>query len=485
MSDTPRPEGSLDPQAWETFRASAHSALDTMIDHLAGLRDKPVWQAPPAETRARFQSPLPQAGESFDDVLDTFRADILPYGSGNTHPMFMGWVQGAGTPVGMVADMLAAGINANCGGRDHIALDVERQIVLWMAELFGFPKDSTGLFLTGSSQANFCALIVARRHALGATTRRDGLVNAPQLVAYTSSEAHSCIVQAMELSGIGSAHLRLVPVDSGRAMRVGVLAEMIARDRVAGLTPFLVVGTAGTVNTGAIDDLSGIADLCAAQKLWFHVDGALGALAALSPEVAPSLRGLERADSIAFDFHKWTHVPYDAGFLLVRDPQAHKAAFANPAAYLQREPEGLAAGETWPVDLGPDLSRSFRALKAWFTFKVHGAAGLGGVIAQTCGLAQQLATQIEASDDFVLAAPVRLNIVCFRPAGRNADLVRDIVMDLHTSGTAAPSMTQLDGAPVIRAAILNHRTTADDIQTFLTEVRASMGRVEMRHRVEP
>lgn len=482
MSEPSPRDESLDPEAWDAFRVSAHCALDTMIDHLAGLRGKPVWQAPPEETRAHFRAPLPRSGEDFDAVLDTFRADILPYGSGNTHPLFMGWVQGAGTPVGMVADMLAAGINANCGGRDHIALDVERQIVVWMAELFGFPSDASGLFLTGSSQANFCALIVARRAAMEAV-RRDGLVRAPQLVAYTSSEAHSCIVQAMELSGIGSAHLRLVPVDGTRAMRVGALDAMIEQDRAAGLLPFLVVGTAGTVNTGAIDDLTAIADLCAAKKLWFHVDGALGALAALSHDVAPALRGLERADSIAFDFHKWTHVPYDAGFLLVRDPRAHKAAFANPAAYLQREPEGLAAGETWPVDLGPDLSRSFRALKTWFTFKVHGSEKLGRAISRTCGLARHLAAQIEASQDFVLAAPVRLNIVCFRPAGRNADLVRDIVMDLHTTGSAAPSVTQLDGAPVIRAAILNHRTTADDIDTFLAAVRGSMARVEARHRI--
>lgn len=483
--DVAAPAGtSLDPAHWDEFRASAHRALDTMIDHLAGLRDKPVWQAPPDETRARFRTSLPADATPLDDVLADFDADILPYGSGNTHPLFMGWVQGAGTPVGMVADMLASGLNPNCGGRNHIALDVERQIVRWMAELFGFPDDASGLFLTGSSQANFCGLVVARCAALGRDIRAEGLGNAPQLVAYTSAEAHSCIVQAMEISGIGSRHLRLVPVDRDRAIRLDALRAMIAADRAAGLRPFLIVGTAGTVNTGAIDDLDGLADLCAQEKLWFHVDGALGALAALSPEIRPGLAGLERADSIAFDFHKWTHVPYDAGFLLVRDPAAHKAAFANPAAYLQREPAGLAAGETWPVDIGPDLSRSFRALKTWFTFRVHGATALGASMARNCALARGLAETIAASPDFELAAPVRLNIVCFRPAGRNADLVHDIVMDLHTSGTAAPSVTRLDGAPVIRAAILNHRTTAADMATFVAELRESMARVEARRRAE-
>src|SRR5262249_48561574 len=190
--------------------------------------------------------------------------------------------------------------------------------------------------------------------------------------AYASAEAHECLVRAAEIAGIGSHHLRLIPVDAEGAMRTERLADAIADDRRAGLQPFMVGGTAGTVNAGAFDDLDGLARLCRAEHLWFHVDGAFGALCALAPTLRHRLCGIERADSIAFDFHKWAHVPYDAGFLLVRDADAPRRTFSNPAAYLSRAPGGLAAGEVWPCDLGMDLSRGFRALKTWFTFQVFG-----------------------------------------------------------------------------------------------------------------
>jgi len=460
----------LDPEDWDAFARDAHGALDLIIEHMKTLRERPVWQEAPAEAKARFARDLPQEGKPLAETLDDFDRYIKPYVTGNTHPLFMGWVQGAGTPVGMVADMLAAGVNPNCGGRNHIAIDVERQIALWMAQAFGFPKDASGIFVTGASMANFLSLLVAREHATsGKNVRLNGLCALEtRLVAYASREVHNCTRQAMELSGLGARHLRLIPSDENRRIRISDLAHAIAADRAAGLQPFLIVGTAGSVDVGAIDDLDALADLAHEEEIWFHIDGAFGALAALSPKLKPLVKGLERADSIAFDFHKWLHVPYDAGFFLVRDPAAHRRAFASDAAYLSRAPRGLAAGETWPCDLGADLSRGFRALKTWFTIETFGVKRLADCIEQTCRMAQRLRGLIDASGEFEMRAPVTLNIVCFGvtndPGGA---LAREIVMDLHMRGEAAPSLTLLDGKPAIRAAIINHRTHEADIDAFM------------------
>lgn len=469
----------LDPDDWEGFRSLSHKALDGMIDFLRATRERPVWREAPPEVRERFQSPLPRAPREFADALADFDANIKPYSVGNTHPMFMGWVHGAGTPVGMIAEMLAAGLNSNCGGRNHIAIDVEKQIARWAAELFAFPEGSSGIFTTGSSAANFLALLVARDAAMGHDIRRTGLAaSGQQLVAYASADAHGCVAQAMELAGVGSRHLGSVATDDAGALRLDSLEAAIESDLAVGGRPFLVVGTAGTVNTGAIDPLYGVAACARKYGLWFHVDGAFGALAALSPAMRPRLQGIELADSIAFDFHKWAHVPYDAGFLLVRDGAMHRGAFANAAAYLQRAPRGLAAGETWPCDLGPDLSRGFRALKTWFTFQVHGADKIGQAIEECCANARHLAGRLAQSEVFELRAPTPLNIVCFAlKAGWPEEANEAIVMDLQERGVAAPSMTRLAGRPVIRAAIVNHRTTREDMDHFIAALRDAAGRI--------
>lgn len=464
----------LDPADWSDFRRHAHAALDDIISHIETIRDRPVWQAAPSASRERFAQGLPHYERDLADVLDDVRTHMVPYATGNLHPGFMGWVHGAGTPVGMVAEMIAAGLNMNCGGRDHIGLVVEQQIVRWMAEAFGYPEGASGVFVTGTSMANFLAVIVAKTDIIGPDTRRQGLHgSARQLVAYTSAEAHGCIAQAMELSGIGSANLRRIGVDAAGRMEVAQLEAAIRQDRANGLRPLLVVATAGTVNTGAIDPLARISQVCAREDVWFHVDGAFGALAALSPTLRPLLAGMETSHSVAFDFHKWGHVPYDAGFLLVRDGAAHKRAFANPAAYLQRAERGLAAGETWPCDLGPDLSRGFRALKTWMTIETLGADRIGDAILANCELARHLAQRVQSNSLLDLKAPVALNIVCFGVRGaRNGSINREIVMDLQEAGIAAPSWTKIGGDDVIRCAIVNHRTTRADIDRMLDRVVA-------------
>jgi glutamate/tyrosine decarboxylase-like PLP-dependent enzyme/glutathione synthase/RimK-type ligase-like ATP-grasp enzyme len=374
--------------------------------------------------------------------------------------------------------MLAAGLNANLGGRDQIPLEVENQVTHWMRALFNFPPVASGLFVTGTSMANLLAVLIARDERLGAEVRCRGVASCAQkLTAYASTAVHGSIGRALDFAGLGSEALRLIAVDSRQRIDLAQLEQAICADRARGFTPFLVVGTAGTVDTGAIDDLDGMAELGARYQLWFHVDGAYGALAMLAPELAPRLKGVERADSLAFDFHKWAQVPYDAGFILVRDGARQQRAFASSCAYLMREQRGMSAGSPWPCDLGPDLSRGFRALKTWATLKVYGMNAIGAIIQHSCQLARYLESRILQSTELELMAPVELNIVCFRyrfdPDEVADELNRQIVIQLQESGAVAPSATIIAGRLSIRAAVVNHRTSQSEMETLLAATLAA------------
>jgi len=459
---------SLDPTDWSDLRTLGHRMMDDMIDHLANLRENPVWQKMPGPVRDSFKNPLPATGTDPTTLYQTFTETIQPYVTGNTHPRFVGWVHGGGNPVSMLAELLAGAMNANCGGRDHSGIAVERQVIALAAEIMGMPPATGGVLLTGSSMANFVALLCARRHALGPQVRQDGLANT-QLTAYASAAAHRCIPGAMDMAGLGTAALRLIPTADHR-IDIAKLQAAIGEDLAAGRKPFLIIGTAGSVDTGAIDDLTALADIAAAGKTWFHVDGAFGALAALSPAIKPRLAGLERADSIAFDFHKWAQVTYDAGCVLIRDPGIALATFAQQTGYLAGAKRGLAAGEPWPCDLGPDLSRGFRALKIWMTLSAYGTDAFAAIVDETCRLAKHLEAIINSSDSLELAAPVSLNIVCFRRRNSTDAQTESLVADLQEAGAFAPSTTRIDGRLAIRAAIVNHRTTQADIEAFAAAV---------------
>ena len=460
---------SLDPADWSDLRALGHRMIDDMFDHLQTLRDRPVWQPMPDHLREAFRHPLPRRPQPPEAVYQSFQRLIQPYATGNPHPRFMGWVHGGGNPVGMLAELLAGGLNANLGGRDHAPIEVERQVIAWAAEMLGFPVGASGVLVTGTSIANLIGVLVARSATLGSSARSAG-VDGARLVAYTSAAAHGCLPRAMEMAGLGRDALRMIACDSQGRMRVDLLMRRLEQDRAEGARPFLVVGTAGTVDIGAIDDLTAVADLAASQGLWFHVDGAFGAVAALSPKLRPLLAGIERADSVAFDFHKWAQVPYDAGCVIVRDQVRQLETFSAEAAYLKREDRGLAAGGVWPCDLGPDLSRGFRALKVWMTLSVYGADRIGAVAEQTCALAAALADLVDREPALERLAPVTLNIVCFRYRAADGDLDRlnaDIVADLQEAGVAAPSTTTVGGVLAIRAAIVNHRTNHSDIAALV------------------
>lgn len=480
MADDPKAPRGLDPEDWAAFRANAHALLDAALGKMERARDGRVWTPFPDAMKAAFDQPLPQNGLGEAALSEQLQA-LLPYGAGNTHPRFFGWVHGSGTPQNVLAEITASALNANAGGRDHGAIYVERQVIRWCRELFGFPETASGLVVSGTSMATIIALKVARDARLAFASRKAGL-GAARLVGYASAEAHACNARAFDILGLGADALRRIPVNDRFEMDPAALRGAIAADIESGLQPFAIIGTAGTVNTGATDPLAEIADIAEAHGLWFHVDGAFGALATLVPHLHPRFAAIERADSLAFDFHKWMHVNYDAGCVLVRDEALHRRAFADRPDYLKGEARGLAAGNPWPVEYGPELSRGFRALKVWSQIAGFGTRRLGDAIAANCAQAAYLGAKVGADPQFELMAPVSLNICCFRYLAPGLDgaaldaLNAEIVIRLQEEGLAAPSTTRLHGASVIRVNLTNHRTQTADLDQLLRDA-ASLGSI--------
>ena len=473
--EEPTPQESLDPENWDEFRAQARHMLDAAIDRLQDARQGRVWTELPGEIKDTLKAPLPREGWGVPDVMGRMEA-LLPYGAGNTNPRFFGWVHGSGTPANLLAEIAASAMNANVGGRDHGAIYVEKQVVRWCRELFDFPETASGIVVSGTSIATIIAVKVARDTRLNFLSRKDGICG-HGLVGYTSTETHSCVARAFDLLGLGTDALRKIPANDRFEIDMDALKAAIAADREAGLTPFIVIGTAGTVNVGAIDPLEELADLAAEESMWFHIDGAFGSLGVLSDRVKGRLTGVKRADSLAFDFHKWLHVNYDAGFALIRDEKLHRAAFTDRPDYLTAKARGLAGGNPWPVEYGPELSRGFRALKVWAQIAEFGTDRLGRMIERNCYQASYLGEQVEKTPGLELLAPVALNICCFRytePGLSDAvlDAMNDeIVIQLQEQGSAAPSTTRLKGRLAIRVNITNHRTARADLDILLDEVQ--------------
>jgi glutamate/tyrosine decarboxylase-like PLP-dependent enzyme len=475
--DTP-PEETLDPESWDRFRALAHRMLDDTLDHLATLRERPAWRPLPDEVRRALDEPVPREGQGEEAVYEEFVRNVLPYPNGNLHPRFWGWVQGNGTPLGMMADMLAAAMNPHMAGFTQAPALVEAQVVRWLAVLLGFPPDSGGVLVTGGTMANILGLAVARHAGAGFDVRAEGLQGGPRLTVYASAEMHGWLGRGVELLGMGNRAFRRVPVDADFRIDPAALARAVAEDRAAGHRPLCVVGTAGTVNTGATDDLRALAGFCRREGLWFHVDGAFGALAYLSEELRPAVAGLEEADSVGFDLHKWGYLPFECACVLVRDPEVHRAAFAMTATYLAGAERGVIADGIPFAGRGVDLTRGFKALKVWMSLKAYGVDKLARLIEQNVRQARHLAGLVEAHPELELLAPVPLNVVCFRyaPAGVPDEVLdrvnAEVLLRLQERGIAVPSSTVLRGRFAIRAANVNHRSRREDFDALADGVVA-------------
>ena len=478
-------EPNLDPRNWNETRRLGHQMLEDMFDYLGSVTERPAWQPIPDSVVQGFQQPVPRKGTDPARVYDEFKTNIMPYPTGNLHPRFFGWAVGNGTVTGMLAEMLASGMNPILSGFNQSATHIEKEVLRWLSILLGFPEEASGVLVSGGTMANLNGLAVARQMKAGFDVRRTGLHGQPPLRVYGSVETHSWIYKACELMGMGSEGFRAVPVDQNMRIDLNACKAMICEDLASGFRPICVIGTAGTTNTGSIDDLAGLRALADEFDLWFHVDGALGSLAALSERYKELVRGQELADSLALDLHKWGYLQYEVGCVLVRDPEAHKATFALAPAYLTSSQRGVSVNTTYYADRGLQLSRSFRALKVWMSFKEQGVDLLGQVIEKNINQIFYLTELIKQNTRLELLAPVSLNVACFRyNPGRISEeslnrLNEEIIICLQERGIAVPSLTRVKGKSAIRVCIVNHRTRQIDLDV-LAEAICRIGE-ELNH----
>ncbi|KJS20523.1 MAG: amino acid decarboxylase [Hoeflea sp. BRH_c9] len=466
----------LDPQDWEGLRQLTHRIIDDAIDYTRDVRDRPLWQEMPQDVRDSFAAPLPQEPTALEDVYGTLSRNMMPYPMGNIHPRFWMWYMGSSNFTGAIGDFLAAVQGSNLGGGNHSAGLIDQQVVDWCKQMLGFPQTASGTLVSGGSMANIIGLTVARNQMAGIDVRENGVAGVERpLRFYGSDQVHGCHQKAMELLGLGKTSLCKVPSLPDCTMDVDALRTAIMRDREAGLNPACVIATAGTVNTGAIDDLLAIEAICRAEGMWFHVDGCIGALIAIAPENKARVAGIEKADSVALDPHKWLHAPFEVGCALVRDRGAHRGTFATTSEYLETTERGIASAH-WLHDYGVQTSRGFRALKVWMALQEHGVQKFGRLIDQNIRQARYLTDRINQEPALELTFSTNINIVCFRyctdlaSESESKRVNTEIMLQMQETGMAAVSDTTVHGRHCLRAAINNHRTVEADLDILVSEV---------------
>jgi glutamate/tyrosine decarboxylase-like PLP-dependent enzyme len=462
----------------EEFRSAGHELVDRLADLLAALPDMPLTPGEEVATvRAALgaDATLPGRGTAARPLLDEATRLVVEHSLFNGNPRFFGYVTSSAAPIGALGDLLAAAVNPNVGGwtLSPIATEIESQTVRWIAELLGYPISAGGLLVSGGNMANYVGFLAARHSALPAA-RTDGMEGARTRV-YASEETHTWLTKAADLFGLGTDAIRWIPTDDRQRLDVGVLEQTLAADLAAGDRPLLVVGTAGSVATAAVDPLDEIAALCRERGIWFHVDGAYGGFAAALPDAEPALAALAEADSVAVDPHKWLYAPLEAGCALVRDRSALQAAFSGrPSYYVFPE-----LGEDAPVNYfewGPQNSRGFRALKVWLVVRQAGREGIVRMIADDCALARALHERVAAEPELE-AFTCNLSIATFRYVPQDLrddpdavaylnDLNRALVERLQQGGEVFVSNAVVDGTFLLRACVVNFRTTLADVEAI-------------------
>ena len=463
----------LDPENWDDFSRDMHALMDQCLDRMKQARDLP-WQPKPDDLADRLALGNANTGAGAAQSFEQLAQDVMPFATGNTHPKFFGWVHGAGLPVSVGAELVAATMNSNCGGRDHGAIEVERATLDWLLGVSGLPETASAILTTGTSQATILALIAARNRQFGHDVRKTGIQSLPKVAVYVRRGTHSCISKALEAIGFGSDSVHVVDTNPDMRMNLSSLAQAVAKDRAEGRVPLAIIGTAGSVNTGSFDDLTAIADFCAQENIWFHVDAAFGFWATLADAPWSQLtNGMDRANSISCDFHKWMSVPYDCGACMIYDRTLHFDSFTSRPNYLAQQDQGLGGGDLWFCDYGLELSRGFRALKVWTAIKSIGVDAFSKSITDNCKQTALMADLVNASDHLTLAFPVVSNVCCFSVADGD---VNKIAAELQINGSAVFSTTVIHGVPCLRAALVNHRTTSGDIHQAIAAVEEAVKR---------
>lgn len=468
----------------EAVRSFGHRMIDLIADELARPAARPIYPPPRSreEMEAALGGPVPETGTDPNELLEEIRRTLLPAAANFVHPRIMGWVASTPVPTAGMIEALVATLRLfpYSWTLTPGSTQVEMTVVRWLSEMVGFGRDAAGYLTTGGTWANLVGLSVARVRRAGWDVRSEGLAGHAELTAYVSAEAHMCFEQSARLLGIGSARLRRIPVDADHRLRCDVLEAEIRADLAAGRRPFCIVGTAGTTNTGAIDPLAALAEIAARHALWFHVDGSYGAFAAMLPETRHLFAGIERADSLALDPHKWLNAPLEAGCILVRRWSDLADTFAFTPAYLATG-ESETGHDHWHH--GFELTRTDRALKVWLALRQHGAEAYRAMIRHHLELAARLAAVLDQDPDFEVVSRPTLSACCFRyvpdrlrgRAEEHGDyldrLNQAIEWDLMRDGRALITGTRLGGRRVLRACFINHRSTWRGVEEMLALLR--------------